>query len=118
MNSFTIYAVGNISTDLELEGEGDKVRVQVPLIGNDYAGTDEDGKALERTTQLYFTAFGAKAKAIAKHCRKGDQLIVHGRIQANNYTQGERKVHAYNFIIEDFRFGAPGRVKREELSGA
>ena len=118
MNSFTIFAVGNIATDLELEGEGERVRVQVPLIGNDYAGKDDEGDALERTTQLYFTAFGAKAKAIAAHCRKGDQLIVHGRVQANNYSRANKMVYSYNFIIEDFKFGAPGKAKREELSGA
>lgn len=118
MNSFTIFAVGHIATDLELEGEGEKLRVQIPLIGNDYAGKSEDGEAVERATQIYFTAFGAKARAIVDNCRKGDQLIVNGRVQSNNYSRAGKMVYAYNFVLEDFRFGAPGRVKREELSGA
>lgn len=118
MNSFSIFAVGHIATDLELEGEGEKIRVQIPLIGNDYAGKGEGGEAVERTTQIYFTAFGAKARAIVDNCRKGDQLIAQGRVQANNYSRDGKTIYAYNFVLEDFRFGAPGRVKREEMSGS
>lgn len=117
MNSFTILAVGHIATDPELEGSGDRARLQIPLIGNDYAGKDDEGGAVERTTQVYFTAFGSKAQTIAKYCRKGDQLICRARMQSNNYTdRAGEKVYSYNYVIEDFTFGAPGKAKREELA--
>ena len=67
-------------------------------------------------TSLWFVAFGPLGEAIAKNARKGDQLILDARIRANNWTdqQGERQ-YDYSFVVEGFRFGAPGKLKREEL---
>jgi single-strand DNA-binding protein len=61
-------------------------------------------------------AFGPLGEAIAKNARKGDQLILEARIRANNWTdqQGEKQ-YDYSFIVDGFRFGAPGKAKREEL---
>jgi single-stranded DNA-binding protein len=55
--------------------------------------------------------------AAATHARKGDQLIVKAQVRANNWTdtEGEKK-YSYSFIVNGFRFGAPGKVKREELA--
>ena len=35
-------------------------------------------------TSLWFVGFGPLGEAIAKHARKGDQLIVDARIRASN----------------------------------
>jgi single-strand DNA-binding protein len=55
-------------------------------------------------------------EAIARNARKGDQLIVDARLRANNWVdkQGEKQ-YDYSFVVQGFRFGAPGKVKREEL---
>ena len=117
MSSFTVFAVGYIASDLELQGSGDQVRVQVPLIGNDYIGRDQGDNVRERATTVYFTAFGTKAQTIVKHCRRGDQLFVRARMQANNYTDRDgQTVYSYNYVIDELTFGAPGRAKREELA--
>jgi len=116
MNSFTVTAIGNVATDLALEGEGKNRRVKIPLIGNDYAGTDDQGNSRQIATTVYFTAFGSMADTLAKHVRKGDQLILSARMQANNYTSNGEKVYSYNFVVEGFHFGRPGRATREELA--
>jgi single-strand DNA-binding protein len=61
-------------------------------------------------------AFSALGEAIARNARKGDQLIVDARVRANNWTdkQGEKQ-YDHSFIADGFRFGAPGKLKREEL---
>ncbi len=116
MNSFTVTAIGNLAKNPELVAKGDTAYTRFCLIGNDYAGKDEDGAAREVTTSVWFVAFGALGEAIARNARKGDQLIVEARIRASNWTdqQGERQ-YDYSFILEGFRFGAPGKLKREEL---
>jgi single-stranded DNA-binding protein len=55
-------------------------------------------------------------EAIAKNARKGDQLIIEARIRSNNWTdkQGERQ-YDHSFVVTGFRFGAPGRAKRDEF---
>jgi single-strand DNA-binding protein len=87
------------------------------LVGNDYAGKDEQGNAREAVTSLWFVAFESLGETIAKNARKGDQLILQAQIRANNWIDKEgEKQYDYSFIVQDFKFGAPGKVKREELA--
>src|ERR1700676_74602 len=116
MNSFQLTAIGNLSKDPELIAKGDISYTRFCVIGNDYAGKDEDGSAREIVTSLWFVAFGALGEAIANNARKGDQLILDARIRSNNWTdqQGETQ-YDYSFVVEGFRFGAAGKAKRDEI---
>jgi single-strand DNA-binding protein len=116
MNSFSLRAIGNLASNPELIAKGDVSYARFCLIGNDYAGKDEDGSAREIVTSVWFVAFGALGETIASNARKGDQLIIEGRIRSSNWTdeQGERQ-YDHSFIVDGFRFGAPGKIKRDEL---
>ena len=116
MGTNILHFSGRLAAAPELAGNGDKARCKFRLIANEYAGKDDGGAVKERTVALPFTAFRAKAEAIAKHARKGDQLIVTARIENNNFEhQGEERFD-YNFIVDDFEFGAPGAESREVLA--
>jgi single-strand DNA-binding protein len=117
MNSFNITAVGNLAKNPELAVKGDTTYTRFCLVGNDYAGKDEQGNAREVTTSLWFVAFENLGESIAKNARKGDQLIVQAHVRSNNWTDkdGERQ-YDHSFVVQSFRFGAPGRVKREEFA--
>jgi single-strand DNA-binding protein len=116
MNSFKLIAVGNLARNPELVAKSETLYTRFLLVGNDYAGRDEEGAAREVVTTLWFVAFGALGEAVAKNARKGDQLIVEARVRSNNWTdkQGEKQ-YDHSFILEGFRFGAPGPAKREEF---
>jgi single-strand DNA-binding protein len=116
MNSFDVSAIGNLARDPELVSKGETSYTRFCLIGNDYGGREDDGKAREIVTSLWFVAFGSLGEAIANNARKGDQLVIKARIRANNWTdpQGEKQ-YDYSFVVEGFRFGAPGRAKRDEF---
>jgi single-strand DNA-binding protein len=117
MNSFTVTAIGNLAKDPELAVKGGTSYARICLVGNDYAGKDEQGGAREIVTSLWFVAFEGLGEAIAKNARKGDQLIVQAQIRANNWVDREgEKQFDHSFVIQNFRFGAPGRAKREELA--
>jgi single-strand DNA-binding protein len=118
MNSFTLTAVGNLARNPEFVAKNDTNYTRFCLVGNDYAGKDEGGTAREITTSLWFVAFGPLGEALARNARKGDQLIVEAHVRANNWTdkQGEKQ-YDHSFIANGFRFGAPGKLKREELDG-
>jgi single-strand DNA-binding protein len=117
MNSFTVTAIGNLARDPEFSSKGDTTYTRICLVGNDYAGKDEHGDAREAVTSVWFTAFDTLGEAIAKNSRKGDQLIVRAHMRSNNWTDkdGEKK-YEHSFIVDSFRFGAPGKIKREELA--
>jgi len=115
MNSFTLTAVGQLARNPELVAKGSTAYTKFCLVGNDYAGMDEEGAAREVVTTLWFVAFDAMGEALARNARKGDQLFIEARVRSNNWTdkQGEKQ-YDHSFIVEGFRFGAPGKVKREE----
>jgi single-strand DNA-binding protein len=115
MNSFTLTAVGNLARNPELVAKNGTSYTRFCLVGNDYAGKDEEGASREIVTSLWFVAFGPLGEALARNARKGDQLFVEARVRASNWTdkQGEKQ-YDHSFIAEGFRFGAPGKVKREE----
>jgi single-strand DNA-binding protein len=117
MNSFNLVAVGNLAKNPELAVKGDTTYTRICLVGNDYAGKDEQGNAREAVTSLWFVAFEGLGEAIAKNARKGDQLILQAQVRANNWTDKEGdKQYDYSFVVQGFRFGAPGKAKREELA--
>jgi single-strand DNA-binding protein len=115
MNSFTLTAVGHLARNPELVAKGNTAYARFCLVGTDYAGKDEEGAAREVITTIWFVAFGALGEAVARHSRKGDQLFVEARVRANLWTnkQGEKQ-YDHSFVVQGFRFGAPGRVKRDE----
>jgi single-strand DNA-binding protein len=116
MDSFTLTAVGNLAKEPEIASKDDTTFTKLVLVGNDYAGKDERGHPREVATTMYFVAFDALGEAIAKHCRKGDQLILEAQVRANNWVDKEGEKHYdYSYVIQGFRFGAPGKVKREQF---
>jgi len=117
MNSFNVTAVGNLAKNPELTVKGDTTYTRFCLVGNDYAGKDEQGNNREVVTSLWFVAFEKLGETIAKNVRKGDQLILQAQIRSNNWTdEGGEKQYDYSFVVQTFRFGAPGKAKREELA--
>jgi len=117
MYSFTLTAVGNLAKNPELAIKGDTSYTRFCLVGNDYAGKDESGNVREAVTSLWFVAFEGLGETLAKNARKGDQLIVQAQVRANVWTDKDgEKQYDHSFVVQSFRFGAPGRVKREELA--
>jgi single-strand DNA-binding protein len=117
MNSFTITAIGNLAKNPELSVKGDTAYTRFCLVGNDYAGKDDDGNVREITTSLWFVAFEGLGEAIARNVRKGDQLIVMAQVRANNWTDSDgEKQYDYSYVVQSFKFGAPGKLKREQLA--
>jgi len=118
MNSFNVTAVGNLAKDPELATKGDTSYTKFCLVGNDYAGKDAQGNVREVVTSVWFVAFESLGEAIAKNARKGDQLILQAQIRANNWTDKEgEKQYDYSYVVQNFRFGAPGKAKREQFAG-
>jgi single-strand DNA-binding protein len=119
MNCFTLTAVGKLARSPEVVSRGEKSHTRFCLIGNDYAGKDEEGVAREVVTTMWFVAFGALGEAIARNSRKGDQLFIQARVRSNNWTdKNDEKRYDDDFVVEGFRFGAPGRARREILDAS
>lgn len=108
--------VGNLARPVQVSGGDERAYARFTLISNEYAGRDEYGQPRERSVALPFTAFRGKGDAIANNALTGDQLIVEYRIENNDYEKHGEMVYGFNFIVEDFTFGAPGKEKRDQFS--
>jgi single-strand DNA-binding protein len=106
--------VGNLAKS-PTRVNGEQAITKFTLISNEYAGKNEDGTIRERTVSIQFTAFRWIAEAIAQNAMKGDQMIVIFRIENNHYEKNGMEVYGYNFIVDEFTLGAPGKEKREHL---
>lgn len=110
--------VGRVAFAPEYAKHGDTKVTNFVLIDNVYAGQDDSG-AKSRTLSIRFTAFGAKAETIRDHVAQGDQLIVFYTMRNNNFIDKDKvERFGYEFIVDSFRFGAPGAIKRAELEKA
>jgi single-strand DNA-binding protein len=113
MNSFTLTAIGQLAADPETGGEGERRFTKFALIGNDYNGPGKEQIA----TTVFFVAFSGIGEAIAKNCRKGDQLIIEAQMRSSNWVDNQdRRHYDYSYVCQGFRFGAPGKAKRAELA--
>jgi single-strand DNA-binding protein len=108
MNSFHLTAIGRLADDPKSGKHGD---VRFALIGEDYAGKYRDPVI----TSVYFVAFNGIGQSLFEHARKGDQLIIEAQMRANNYTKQGKTVYDYSFVVLSFKFGAPGKAKRQAL---
>lgn len=108
---------GRMAATPELKQHGETTLTRFRLIRNEYAGKDEQGHRKERQVTVPFTAFGKKAELIANNVMVGDQLVVHGSISNNNFTDAQEvERYDYNFEVEAIEFGAPGAEKRKKMA--
>lgn len=116
MNNLVIF-VGRVAQAPALTRPNGTAICKFTLISNEYAGTDNDGNVRdERAVSVQFTAFQKRAEVIAKNVMEGDQLYIRARIENNNYQKDGIDVYGFNFIVEEFDFGAPGPRKRAQLA--
>lgn len=111
-----LYFEGRIAKQPKLlDNPGKKAVCYITLIHDEYAGHDEGGPR-ERQVALPITFFAGQAKAIATHAKVGDQLFVQCRVENNERERNGVTEYGFSFIVEEFKFGAPGQLKREELA--
>lgn len=117
MNSFTLTAVGNLARDPERSAHTENGFTRICLVGNDPAGRDAQGNPRETVTSLWLVAFGRLGEILATRTRKGDQLVLQAQMRSNEWTgkDGSRQ-HDHSFVIQHFRFGAPGRATRQAMA--
>jgi single-strand DNA-binding protein len=112
----TLNFTGRLAATPTLSGRGEKQVAKLTLIRNDVIGKTESGEKIERQTAIQFTAFNGLGKLLAETTAKGDQLIVTARVANNNYKKEGEDVYSFDFIIEGFDYGAPGKESRERLA--
>lgn len=101
MNKFQF--LGRLTKDVEIKytsGTNTQVTLFSLAVNRKYV---EQGK--ERETDFFnLTSFGKTAEFIGKYFKKGQQVLVEGRIQNRTYEKDGQKRYITDFIVEQCYF--------------
>ncbi len=108
MNSVTLY--GRLGMDPEMKelGANNSVTNISVATSRKYFSKKED-KQVEDTQWHKCSAFGKTGENIGKYLKKGDPILLQGRIEYRQYEKDGHKMYATNILIDKFEFVA-GRV--------
>lgn len=96
---------GRLTADVELKTSSSgksysRFSLAVDRLGKD-AGADF----------INCTAFGRTAEVISQYTRKGDKIVVSGRIQTGSYERDGRKVGTFDVVVDEVEL--PPKRKEE-----
>jgi len=101
-----IVFLGRLTKEVEMRKTGSDLAVaQFNLAVNNYKGEADF---------FNLTAFGKTAENIGKFVKKGQQLLVEGRVQNNNYEKDGRTIYQNSFIVEKFYFVSGTKNTKQE----
>lgn len=120
MNLNKAFLVGNLTRDPELKALPSGNKVVSFGIATNRVWYGEDKQKKEEVTFHNVTGFGKMAENIAQYMKKGQSILVEGRMQTRSWDDKDsgKKMYKTEVIIENFQFGpkAGGAVKNEEKS--
>jgi single stranded DNA-binding protein len=100
--------------------DGDIAKGTVTIISNTRRGSGED--RAEEATAIQWTLWSKQAENAAQYLAKGSRVNVIGRMQNNNYTDGEgRDVYGMTFTCEELDYldsKAESEARREREDGS
>jgi single-strand DNA-binding protein len=114
-----VILLGNLTRDADLRftPKGTKI-AQLGLACNRVWKTEE-GEKKEEVLFIDVTAFGRQAETIAEYFRKGDPILVEGRLKLEQWTDKEtgKPRQKILVVLEGFSF-VNGRKDRDGAAGA
>jgi single-strand DNA-binding protein len=97
--------IGNLARDPELKWINKDTCVTKFQIATNERWLDKDGNKMEKTDWHNCSAWGKRAETIHKYVKKGDKIMVKGKIRNNNFeTKEGGKVYGYEIVVENFEF--------------
>lgn len=113
-----VYLAGNLTRDPEMRTlpSGSSVAALGLAVNRSYR--KPDGEEVEETTFIDIDAFGRSAENIGKYCKKGDPLMVEGRLRYRTWDdESGQKRNKLNVVLETFQFLPKGGSSGGETSG-
>lgn len=98
-----VTLIGNLGSDIELKTfSGDKKLGKVSIATNQYY-KNREGELVQETQWHNVIAWGKLAENMSKALKKGDQVMVQGKLTYRNYEDGDgRKHYVTEIVINDF----------------
>ena len=110
-----VLLLGNLTRNPQLTYTPNQTAVVDFCLAVNRRGTSQDGSKQEETCFVDCRAFGKSAENINKFCKKGNPLLIEGRLFFNSWTAEDGSKHSkHRVTIENFQFiGTSGSNKAD-----
>lgn len=97
----TVQIMGNLTRDPEVRYTQSGKAVATFNVAATNTFTSSDGEAKEQTAFINCVAWGKTGEAVCQ-CKKGERLLVNGRIQTRSYDTQDGQKRYVTEVVADF----------------
>ena len=111
-----VILIGNLGKDPELRHTPNGTAVADVSLATNESWIDKEGKKQEKTEWHRIVVWGARAEALAKYKKKGEQLYVEGKLQTKSWDDKEgNKRYPSEIVAVDIQYiGGKGDTPVEQ----
>ncbi len=100
-----VFLSGNVGQEPQITTvAGDKKVTKFSIAVNEYGGKNEKGERIQNTTWFNVVAWNQLAETISSYVKKGQKIIIEGRITIREYEKDQVKHKVTEIIAENFEF--------------
>ena len=98
--------IGNLTRDPETKALPSGLQVTSFSIATNRVYKDKDGNRQEATEYHNIVVFGRQAETSGQYLKKGQNVLVEGRLQTRSWEQDGQKKYRTEIVAESVQFGA------------
>lgn len=103
-----VMLIGNLTRDPEMKAIPNGMKVTNFSIATNRVWKDKDGSKKESTEYHNIVVFGRQAETVAQYMKKGNNIMVEGRLQTRSWEAEGKKNYRTEIIADNIQFGARG----------
>ena len=110
MNLNKVFLIGNLVADPEMRQTSSGQSVCSFRIATNRIWNDKSGQRQTQTEYHTCVAWGKQAETISTYLRKGNMIMVEGRLQTRSWDDKQTGAKRYTteIVVENFQFGPKG----------
>lgn len=109
MNLNKVFLIGNLVVDPEMRSTNAGQNVCSFRIATNRVWNDKNGQKQQQTEYHNIVAWGKQAETISTYLRKGNMVMVEGRLQTRSWEDNSgNKRYTTEIVAESFQFGPKG----------
>ncbi len=97
--------IGNLTRDPELKSLPSGVQVATFGVATNRVWKDKDGAKQESTEFHNIVVFGRQAETTAQYLKKGNSVLIEGRLQTRSWEQDGQKKYRTEIVADRVQFG-------------
>ncbi len=98
--------IGNLTRDPEMKSLPTGMKVTNFSVATNRVWKDKDGSKKESTEYHNVVVFGRQAETVAQYMKKGNNLMIEGRLQTRSWESDGKKNYRTEIIADNVQFGS------------